>query len=115
MELITTIFDTLFFGPIVNALIFIYKVLQMVSLPGALGFAIILLTIVIRLLIWPFTASQVKSAHKMASLKPFLDALKLKHKDDRKAMQEAQMALYKEHGVNPMGGCLPALIQLPIF
>ena len=115
MELIISLFDALFFAPIVNALIFLYKVLVMTGIPGALGFSILLLTVVIRLVIWPFTASQVKSAHKMASLKPFLDALKIKHKDDRKAMQEAQMALYKEHGVNPMGGCLPALIQLPIF
>jgi len=115
LEPIIAIFDVLFFGPIVNGLIFAYQVLHMAGIPGALGLSILLLTVIIRILIWPFTASQVKSAHKMASLKPFLDALKLKHKDDRKAMQEAQMALYKEHGVNPMGGCLPALIQLPIF
>ena len=115
MEPIIAIFDALFFGPIVNGLIFAYQVLHMAGIPGALGLSILLLTVVIRLLIWPFTASQVKSAHKMASLKPFLDELKLKHKEDRKALQEAQMALYREHGVNPMGGCLPALIQLPIF
>lgn len=115
MEIITTLFNTLFFGPIVNVLIFIYKILEMASIPGALGFAIVILTVAIRLLIWPFTASQVKSAHKMASLKPFLDEIKLKHKGDRKAMQQAQMDLYKQHGVNPAGGCLPAIIQLPIF
>lgn len=51
----------------------------------------------------------------MADLKPHLDVLKVKHKEDKAAMSAAQMALYKEHGVNPAGGCIPALIQLPVF
>lgn len=109
------LFNTLFFGPIVNVLILIYKFLTLINFPGALGFAIIILTILIRFLVWPFTATQVKSAQKMAGLKPFLDELKQKHKDDKQALASAQMALYKEHGVNPAGGCLPALIQIPIF
>ncbi|TSC87832.1 MAG: Uncharacterized protein G01um10147_335 [Microgenomates group bacterium Gr01-1014_7] len=109
------LFNTLFFGPIVNFLVLIYKLLTLIHFPGALGFAIIILTVIIKFLIWPFTAAQVKSVQKMASLKPFLDELKLKHKDDKKALASAQMALYKEHGVNPAGGCLPALIQIPVF
>ncbi len=115
METIGLIFDTVFFAPIVNLLILVFKLLQNIGVPGALGLSIAILTIVIRILIWPFTASQVKSIQKMASLKPFLDELKLKHKGDKKAFGEAQMALFKEHGVNPAGGCLPTLIQLPIF
>ncbi len=115
MELIGAIFNTIFFGPIVNLLVFVYKLLTLIHLPGALGFAIVILTVFIRFLVWPFTASQVKSAQKMASLKPLLDTLKQKHKDDKQALAAAQMQLYKEHGVNPAGGCLPALIQIPIF
>ena len=109
------LFNTLFFGPIVNALVLFYKLLTLIHFPGALGFAIIILTVLIRFLVWPFTAAQVKSAYKMASLKPLLDALKQQHKGDKQALASAQMALYKEHGVNPAGGCLPALIQIPIF
>lgn len=109
------LFNTIFFGPIVNVLILLYKLLEMINFPGALGFSIVILTVLIRFLVWPFTAAQVKSAQKMASLKPLLDELKGKHKDDKQAFASAQMALYKEHGVNPAGGCLPALIQIPVF
>ncbi len=73
------------------------------------------LTILIRVLVWPFMASQIKVTKKMAELKPHLDVLKTKHKGDKQGLAAAQMALYKEHGVNPAGGCLPALIQIPIF
>lgn len=115
MELIITIFDTLFFAPIVNLLILVFKLLEGVGIPGALGFAIVIISIIVRFAIWPFTASQVKSTQKMAALKPHLDELKKKHKDDKQAFAAAQMTLFKEHGVNPAGGCLPALVQLPVF
>lgn len=115
MELIGFLFDTIFFAPTVNILIFVYKILQSISFPGALGLAIIILTVLIRFLVWPFYGAQLKSAQKMAKLKPHLNALKEKHKDDKKAFAEAQMALFKEHGVNPAAGCLPALIQIPVF
>ena len=115
MELIITVFDTFFFGPITNLLVFIFKLLEFTGVPGALGFAIVVISIIVRFLIWPFTASQVRSTQKMAALKPHLDELKKKHKDDKQAFASAQMALFKEHGVNPAGGCLPALIQLPVF
>ncbi len=109
------LFNTFFFGPVVNLLVLFFKLLEMVQVPGALGFAIIILTVLIRFLVWPFTAAQIRSAQKMASLKPHLDELKQKHQGDKQAFASAQMALYKEHGVNPAGGCLPALIQIPVF
>ncbi len=114
MQIITDIFNTFLFGPIVNILVVIYNLLHLVNFPGALGISIILLTIIIRLIVWPFSASQMKSMKKMAELKPQLDALKNKHKDDKQVLAAAQMALYKEHGVNPAGGCLPSLIQIPV-
>lgn len=112
---IVTIFNTFLFGPIVNLLAAIYQGLQFFHIPGALGFSIILLTVVIRILVWPFMQTQLKSARKMAELKPQLDALKIKHKGDKQGIASAQMALYKEHGVNPAGGCIPALLQIPIM
>lgn len=115
MQVIGDIFNIALFGPIVNLLVAIFRGLEFIHLPGALGFAIILLTIVIRLLVWPFMQTQLKSARKMAELKPQLDALKIKHKGDKQGLAAAQMALYKEHGVNPAGGCIPALIQIPII
>lgn len=113
MQIITDLFNTLFFAPIVNVIIFVIRVLEASSIPGALGFAIIILTILVRALIWPLMASSMKSAKKMADLRPHLEELKKKHGSDKQALAAAQMALYKEHGINPLGGCLPILIQIP--
>lgn len=113
MPVIGDLFNFLFFGPIVNLIVFIIRVLEASNIPGALGFAIIVLTIGIRFLIWPLMATQMKSAKKMADLRPHLEDLKKKHGTDKQALASAQMALYKEHGVNPAAGCLPVLIQIP--
>jgi YidC/Oxa1 family membrane protein insertase len=85
------------------------------------GFCIIVLTIVIKILFFPLTFSSTKSMAKMQELQPKLKALKSKYKkakkdiEQRRKLNEETMKLYKEHGVNPAGGCLPILIQLPIF
>ncbi len=113
MQIIYTLFDTLFFGPIVNILVLLVRGLENLGIPGALGIAIIIVTLLIRILIWPLMASQLKTTKKMAELKPHLDELKKKHKEDKQAFAKAQMDLFKEHGVNPAGGCLPLLIQIP--
>ena len=112
---IVSIFNTFFIAPIINVMVFFIHIFNSIGLPGSLGLAIIALTIVIKILIWPFMTAQLRSAKKMADLKPHLDKLKEKHKDDRQKMSQAQMALFKEHGVNPAAGCLPALIQMPVF
>ncbi len=115
MNAIGDIFNLIFFGPVVNLLVLIYQGLSALHIFSALGFSIIILTVLIRVLVWPFMSSQIKATKKMADLKPHLDELKKKHKEDKQALAQAQMALYKEHGVNPAGGCLPALIQIPVF
>lgn len=115
MNIIGDLFNLIFFAPVINLLVLILQGLQFLHIPGALGFSIMILTILIRVLVWPVMASQMKSMKKMAELKPHLDHLKVKHKEDKQALAAAQMALYKEHGVNPAGGCLPALIQIPVF
>lgn len=109
------IFNLIFLGPVINLLILIYQGLNTLHIPGSLGFALVALTVFIRLLVWPLMSSQIKITKKMADLKPHLEELKKKHQDDKKALAQAQMELYKEHGVNPAGGCLPALLQIPIF
>lgn len=113
--IIVDIFNLIFYGPIINFLVLIFQGLSSLHIPGALGFSIIILTVVIRVLVWPLMANQIKATKKMADLKPHLDELKVKHKDDKQALAKAQMDLYKVHGVNPAGGCLPALIQIPVF
>ena len=101
--------------PIVNILVAFYKFFEWLHVPGPLGFAIIGMTITIRFLLYPLMQAQMKSAKKMSNLKPHLDALNAKHKDDKKKLQQAQMDLYKQHGVNPAAGCLPLLVQMPIL
>jgi len=79
------------------------------------GLVIALLTIIIRLLISPLTYQSYLSGAKMKLLKPELEVLKTKFKDDKQAFGMEQMKLYKSAGVNPLGGCIPALFQIPIF
>ncbi len=79
------------------------------------GVAIIILTLLVKIIFWPIMQKSTDSMKKMSSLKPELDILKEKHKSNPQKMQQAQMALYKQHGVNPMASCLPMLIQMPVF
>jgi YidC/Oxa1 family membrane protein insertase len=113
--LIGAFFQTVFFRPIVTLLVGIIDLLNKLHIPGSMGLSIILLTVLIRLLVWPFMASQLRVTKKMAEVKPHLDKLKEKHGTDKQALALAQAALYKEHGINPAGGCLPSLIQIPII
>ncbi|MBI3282996.1 membrane protein insertase YidC [Candidatus Curtissbacteria bacterium] len=108
-------FDAFLLNPILNLLVAIYKLLALAGIPGALAFAIILLTAIIRLALWPLTTSQLKSTKKMAELKPHLERIKTEHGHDKLRHQQEVSKLYKEHGVNPLAGCLPLLLQIPIF
>lgn len=108
-------FDSFLINPILNLLVLFYKGFALLPIPGALGFAIILLTVVIRLALWPLIAAQLKSTQKMSALKPHLDRIKTEHGHDKMRHQQEVSKLYKEHGVNPLSGCLPLLIQMPVF
>lgn len=108
-------FDTIIVDPIINILLVIYKILYGLGLPYALGFSIIVLTIVIRFILYPLTSAQLKAARKMQDIAPHLSKLKDKHKGDAKTLQAETMKLYKEFGVNPAAGCLPVIIQLPVI
>ena len=79
------------------------------------GLAIVLLTITIKLLLFPFTAKQHKSMAGVKVLQPKIKELQAKYKDNPQMSQTKMMELYKEYGVNPLGSCLPTLIQLPFF
>lgn len=109
------IFNTFLIFPLINALVFVYKILGFLNVPFTLGISIILLTVLIRFLIYPLTNAQLKSAQKMQALKPHLDKIKEKHKNDKARQQQETMQLYKQHGINPAAGCLPLLIQMPLF
>ncbi len=79
------------------------------------GVAIILLTIGIKAIFWPLTAKSYASMAKMRKIQPIMLAMREKYADDREALTRETMALYKTHGVNPASGCVPILVQLPVF
>jgi YidC/Oxa1 family membrane protein insertase len=79
------------------------------------GVAIIILTILIRILFWPLTHKSTESMKKMQALQPLMMEIREKYKDNPQKMQTETMELYRKHKVNPMGGCLPMLIQIPVF
>ena len=111
----TNFFNAILIIPILNALIALYKFLLVVGIPGALGFALILLTVLIRLILNPLTAQQLKSAKKLAKLKPELDKLNAQYKNDKQRLHQEQLNLYKQAGINPAAGCLPLLVQMPVL
>jgi YidC/Oxa1 family membrane protein insertase len=82
---------------------------------GNFGISIIIFTIVMRIATWPLTSSQYKASKAMQTIQPKLQELQKKHKNDRQEMQRQTMALYREHGVNPLGCLLPMLVQMPIW
>lgn len=100
---------------IATALVFFDKSLASLGLPYAFGFAIIIFTLLVRGATFPLNLQQIKSSKAMQALQPKLKELQEKHKGDREKLAQEQMRLYKEHGVNPLGGCLPMLVQMPIW
>jgi YidC/Oxa1 family membrane protein insertase len=82
---------------------------------GNYGLAIIILTIFIKILFWPLSHKSYKSMEQMKKLQPMMAKIREKHKDDRQKMNQEMMQLYKTYKVNPAGGCLPMLLQIPVF
>jgi YidC/Oxa1 family membrane protein insertase len=82
---------------------------------GNYGIAIILLTILIKILFWPLTHKSYKSMKEMQKIQPLMAKIREKYKDNREMMNKEMMSLYKTYKVNPMGGCLPMIIQIPVF
>jgi len=107
---VSQIWNQFFLQPMLNALLLLY---------GFLGenfaLSIAIFTILVRLITLPLTLPQQKSAKKMQEVQPRLQELQKKYKDDKEKLAQAQMQLYKEAGVNPLGGCLPLIIQFPIW
>lgn len=88
---------------------------QIHKLVGNWGLSIILLTLLVKLAFYRLSESQYRSMAKMRKLQPRLEQLKERYGDDRQKMAQAQMDLFKQEKVNPIGGCLPLLLQLPVF
>jgi YidC/Oxa1 family membrane protein insertase len=107
---ITDIWTVLILRPMLNALLWLYTVLG-----GQFWLAIIIFTVFVRVLMTPLMLPQQRSAKKMQEIQPKLQELQKKYGKDREKLAQEQMKLYREAGVSPMGGCLPMLIQFPIW
>jgi YidC/Oxa1 family membrane protein insertase len=104
------LFNLLFTFPIFNLLMVLERIL------GDFGLAIIVLTLIVKLILFPLTMKQLKSMKATQALQPQLAEIKKKYAKDQKAQMEATQALYKEYGMNPLAGsCLPLLIQMPVL
>jgi len=103
------LFHTILYQPIFNLFIFLYNNIADV------GFVILVITILVRLALYPMTSKSIKAQRNMQELQPKLEAIKKQFKDDKQKQTQAIMELYKKSKVNPFGSCLPLLLQLPIL
>jgi YidC/Oxa1 family membrane protein insertase len=103
------LFRTILYEPIFNIFVGLYNVIPDV------GIVILVITIVIKLALYPLMTKSIKAQKSLTDLQPKLNDLKEKYKGDQQKIAQETMLLYKEHKVNPLGSCLPILIQLPIF
>lgn len=107
----SSIFTTLLVQPMLNALVWFYDVI-----PGRdIGISIILLTLLIKLVLYPFTLAQIKQQKALQSLQPKIDEIRARLKDNREEQAKELMALYGKEKVNPAASCLPLIIQIPVI
>jgi YidC/Oxa1 family membrane protein insertase len=102
---------TVFYQPVYNLLVFLYNIIP----AHDFGFAIIALTIIIKLILYPLSQHTIKSQKALQELQPKIEALKIKFKDNKEELAKATMAIYRDHKINPFSSCLPLLIQLPFL
>lgn len=111
MELLQNAFNIILYKPLFNALVLLYQ-----YLPGHdFGIAVIILTIIIRLILYPLMVQSIRSQKVVSELQPKIQEIQLKYKNDKEKLAKATMELYQKEKINPFGGCLPLLIQLPIL
>ncbi|NQT49491.1 membrane protein insertase YidC [Candidatus Kuenenbacteria bacterium] len=105
------LYNTILYEPIFNLLVWLYNIVPY----NDIGLAIILLTIVVKLILLPLSLQAVRSQKALQELQPKMDALKKKYKDEKEKLAAETMKLYKEQKVNPLSSCLPLLIQFPFL
>ena len=111
MEIFVSAFNTILYQPLFNALIFLYQ-----FLPGKdFGVAVIVLTIIIRIILYPLMLKSIKSQKMLSELQPKIQEIQQKYKNDKEKQAKEMMGLYQKEKINPFGGCLPLLIQFPIL
>ena len=111
MELLISAFNLILYQPLLNTLVLLYQ-----YLPGHdFGIAVIILTILIRIVLYPLMVQSIRSQKVLSELQPKIQEIQQKYKTDKEKQAKETMALYQKEKINPFGGCLPLLIQLPIL
>lgn len=105
------IFHVVFYQPLYNLLIFLYGNFPIRDF----GIAVVLVTVVVKLLLYPFSLKAIKAQRSMLEIQPKINRIREQYKNDKQAQAQQLMALYKDHQVNPFSSCLPLLIQLPFL
>ena len=108
-------FNSVFVVPILNLLVLFYIGFTFLKIPWAFGFSIVALTALVRIILRPFFNQQMQTARRMQELKPQIDDLQKRYKDDKKRFQQEQLKLYQQAGINPAAGCLFMIVQIPVF
>lgn len=103
------LFQAILYEPIFNIFVSIYNIIP------DIGIVILIITLLVKLATYPLTKKSIEAQKAITDLQPKLEALKVKYKDNQQQLAQETMLLYKENKVNPIGSCLPILIQLPIF
>jgi len=106
-----TIFHTIFYQPMYNALVFLVDILP----GGSVGLAVIILTLLVKFILFPLSQKSVMTQVKMRKIEPELKKIKELHKNNQQEMTKKTMELYKQEGVNPFSGCFLLLLQLPVI
>jgi len=111
MSIITLLYNEILYRPLFNGLIFLYNVI-----PGHdFGIAIIVLTLISRVILYPLNQKAIKSQKALAELQPKIKEIQQKYKNEKEKQGQALMELYKVHKINPASGCLPFLVQFPVL
>ncbi len=111
MGIISTIFNQILYKPLFNLLVILYN-----AIPGHdFGVAIVLITLLIRFVLFPLSKKGIKSRKSLETLQPKIKEIQKKYKQDKQEQSRKMMELYKENKINPASGCLPLLVQLPIL
>ena len=111
MNILSFIFNDLLYYPLFNLMVFFYNII-----PGQdIGIAIIMLTLLVRFVLYPINTKAIKSQKQLQEIQPKMKEVQAKYKNDKEKQAKALMELYQKHKINPMSGCFPILIQFPIL
>ena len=111
MNIFSVVYNNIFYKPLLNGLVFLINIIPFHDI----GFAVILLTIVVRFILFPFSHRSIITQQKIKKIEPEINKIKSQFKDNSQEQSKKTMELYKQHGINPFSGCLTLILQLPVI